>query len=120
MNVEHYRRRLLSLEESLSHHANGERTAARSQIADEAGDIGDASVADAGENEDFALAELDRVALQDIDDALKRINDGTFGRCAVDGGPIEVERLDAIPWARYCILHQREIESERPVKTPTI
>jgi DnaK suppressor protein len=38
-----------------------------------------------------------------INDALKRIEDGTYGICANCGKPIGEERLAAIPWATHCI-----------------
>ena len=35
--------------------------------------------------------------------ALERLRQGTFGECATCGGDIEPKRLEAIPWARYCM-----------------
>ncbi len=48
--------------------------------------------------------------LEDIRQALRRIEQGTYERCEECGKPIGEERLDAKPWARYCIVHQAEIE----------
>ena len=48
---------------------------------------------------DLALSAAARVAVEMIDDALKRIDDGSYGICAVSGKPIQKERLRAIPWA---------------------
>jgi RNA polymerase-binding transcription factor DksA len=59
---------------------------------------------------DEGLAESDRRRLAEIDAALQRIQDGSYGRCSVDGKPIPVERLRAVPWATLCIDHQREQE----------
>jgi RNA polymerase-binding transcription factor DksA len=39
--------------------------------------------------------------------ALKRIDDGTFGKCAVDGKEIEEKRLEANPLAETCIAHSK-------------
>jgi DnaK suppressor protein len=41
--------------------------------------------------------------LTEIDDALARIDAGTFGTCATCGKPIALERLEAIPYATQCI-----------------
>ena len=98
MNVQEYKRRLLDLERRLADRTAGERERAREQVMDSPGDVGDASVADEGESEDFMEAELDATVLQQVRDALQRIDDGTFGRCVVDGGPIEPKRLEAVPW----------------------
>jgi RNA polymerase-binding transcription factor DksA len=36
---------------------------------------------------------------------------GTYGRCGVDGKPIELARLEAVPWAEYCTRHQQQLEA---------
>lgn len=45
-------------------------------------------------------------------DALRRINEGSYGRCQQCQAPIAKPRLDAIPFAPYCIRCEREIETE--------
>lgn len=49
-------------------------------------------------------------ALRDVDDALQRVEDGTYGTCQVDGAPIDEDRLQARPAARYCLVHEQEQE----------
>jgi DnaK suppressor protein len=56
---------------------------------------------------DEGLAEGVQQTLDEIEAALKRIDDGTYGICEVCDKPIGVERLRAIPWTRYCIDDQR-------------
>ena len=120
MNVEGYKDRLLELERTLSQRTARSRDAARAQTPDSAGDAGDASVADESESEDFTEAERDAATLQQVKDALQRIDDGTFGRCIVDGGPIEEKRLNAEPWTPYCLKHQQLVEAAAPPRTPTM
>jgi DnaK suppressor protein len=120
MNVQEYKRRLLELEARLSTRATHGRERAREQVMDSPGDIGDASVADEGESQDFSEAELDATVLQQARDALRRIDDGTFGRCVVDGGPIELKRLEAVPWTPYCLKHQKLLEAASRPRTPTL
>ncbi len=118
MDVEPYRRRLLDLATSLSNRTVSDAGRAREQTADSPVDAGDASAATESASEDFTEAELDATVLQQVRDALRRIDDGTYGRCLVDGGPIETKRLDAVPWAAYCIKHQRLLEAaSRPKPT---
>jgi RNA polymerase-binding protein DksA len=50
----------------------------------------------------LGLIEGERELLKQIDAALKRIADGTFGICEATGRPISKARLKVIPWARYC------------------
>ncbi len=59
---------------------------------------------------DYTLEENSEQVLQQIEDALKRIDDGTFGLCTRCGREITEERLEARPWATLCIDCQREIE----------
>ncbi|MHC4416445.1 MAG: TraR/DksA family transcriptional regulator [Planctomycetota bacterium] len=56
------------------------------------------------------LAEAERRRLRDLDEALLRIEDGTYGICQMTGRPIPKARLDAKPWAKYTIEAAREIE----------
>jgi len=111
MDVDVYRRVLLDLQASFAARMNREAASGRQQSPESPVDIGDVSVADEAESEDFTEAELDATILKQIEDALRRIEDGTYGRCVVDGGPIEPKRLDAVPWAAYCIKHQTLLEA---------
>jgi len=52
---------------------------------------------------DYTLEENSEHVLTAIDEALKRIEDGTYGICTNCGRPIREERLAAIPWATHCI-----------------
>ena len=48
--------------------------------------------------------------LKDIDDALGKLEQGTYGVCEACGKPIDPERLEAKPWARFCVADQARIE----------
>jgi len=50
----------------------------------------------------LGLIESERAVLQEIEEALDRIRDGTYGLCIATGKPIGKARLRAKPWARYC------------------
>ena len=58
----------------------------------------------------LGLIESERKMLRDIDRALAKIKDGTYGVCEGTGEPIERARLEARPEARYCIEYARKIE----------
>jgi DnaK suppressor protein len=120
MNVQDYKRRLVDLEKSLSNRTAWEHKAGREQRLDLPADAGDASVSDEGESEDFTEAELDATVLRQVKEALQRIDEGTFGRCVVDGAPIEEKRLEAVPWTPYCVKHQRLLEAASRPRTPTL
>jgi DnaK suppressor protein len=119
MDVNGYKQRLLELEASVSSQLRRDLASGREQLVDTAADAGDASVADESESEDFTEAELDTTTLQQVQAALRRVENGTFGQCLVDGGSIELKRLDAIPWAPYCVKHQKLLEATSEPK-PTL
>ncbi len=56
---------------------------------------------------DLALRDRNTQHLAQVEDALRRLDEGTFGACVRCGRPIAAERLDAIPWAAHCIDCQR-------------
>lgn len=58
----------------------------------------------------FALSDNERSLVLMIDEALKRIDTGAYGYCTHCGNQIGIERLQAIPWARYCIDCQEKFE----------
>jgi len=62
--------------------------------------------------QEFALGLMDseRKLLQEIDDALQRIEKGAYGICEATGKPIAKARLEAKPWARYCVEYARMLE----------
>jgi len=62
--------------------------------------------------QEFALGLLDgeRKLLQEISDALQRIEEGTYGICEGTGRPIPKARLKANPWARYCVEYAKRVE----------
>jgi RNA polymerase-binding transcription factor DksA len=73
--------------------------------------------ADAGSDaydRDFALSLLsqEQDALYEIDQALKRIELGTYGKCEMSGKPIPRARLEAIPFARFTVECQSQLEKQ--------
>ena len=73
--------------------------------------------ADAGSDaydRDFALSLLsqEQDALYEIDEALKRIELGTYGKCEMSGKPIPHARLEAIPFARFTVECQSQLEKQ--------
>jgi DnaK suppressor protein len=63
---------------------------------------------------DFALSLLssDQDAIYEIEEALKRIEKNTYGICELTGKPIPRTRLEAIPWTRFTVHAQAELEKE--------
>ena len=120
MNIQLYKQRLLDLEKTLSARIAQQADQGRREFIDSAHDVGDASVADEVAAEEFTEAEHDSDVLQQVREALGRVADGTFGKCVVDGGPIEERRLEAVPWTPYCLKHEQRLEVVASSKTPTL
>jgi RNA polymerase-binding transcription factor DksA len=92
----------------LASDAKEQRSTSSIHMADAASDTYDC---------DWALSMLssDQDALYEIEEAISRIENGSYGKCEVTGKPIEAERLAAIPWARFSMEAQRELEEEGAV-----
>lgn len=74
------------------------------------GDVVDAAVDSAQDEISSQLAEVESRELASIEKALERIREGSFGVCEGCNGKIPVARLNALPYATYCIDCQREME----------
>ena len=87
-------------------------------LSDELGEIsianenhlGDTATATFDRGLDQGLEEGAQQMLKDIEDALQKIEEGSYGVCEVCGEPIGAGRLSAIPWARLCINDQRKAD----------
>ena len=58
----------------------------------------------------LSLLENQEQVLEEIDDALERVRGGTFGRCEECGATIPKTRLQALPYARYCVACARKLQ----------
>jgi RNA polymerase-binding transcription factor DksA len=98
---------------------HSEETLKRSS-KDDAGDLSSYGqhMADAGTDtfdRDFALSLVssEQEALGEIDAAIKRIKDGSYGVCEITQEPIARDRLLAVPFTRYSANAQKELERNR-------
>lgn len=76
------------------------------------GDTADAAFDTSGEELASQLAELEAKELAQVERALRRLKQGTYGKCEACSGKIPVTRLNALPYSTLCISCQREMESE--------
>ena len=85
-------------------------------------DQGDLSAIDMGEGVDLALLEMRNRMKRSVDQALLRLEEGSYGNCEDCGGEIEEKRLMAMLFAQLCIKCQRKkeelekIEREEPLR----
>ena len=82
----------------------------RENASDSTGDAADAAFEASGEEMASHLAELDSRELSQIERALHRLKQGTYGLCESCSEKIPVGRLNALPYTTMCIECQREME----------
>ena len=107
-----YYQNLLDLRERLLRQMNGLAKESAEEMASYS-----LHMADSGTDNfdrDFALSLLssDQDALYEIEEALKRIEKATYGICELTGKTIPKARLDAIPWTRFTVEAQAQLERE--------
>jgi RNA polymerase-binding transcription factor DksA len=61
---------------------------------------------------DFSILEQVEAELADVERALRRVDEGTYGKCEACGAEIGDDRLEAMPAARFCITHQAQAETD--------
>jgi DnaK suppressor protein len=83
-------------------------------------DTGEMSALDLNRSTALALASGQSQLIKEIDEALARIEDGTFGLCARCRKPLDEERLKAMPTAKYDAECQAAIEAAEGIETPTL
>ena len=116
--LEQFRRLLLRKRALLSGNVTSlESQALKRSRQDASGDLSNMPIhmADIGSDNfeqefNLGLIENEEELLDAIDDALERIEDGTFGKCESCDKPIPKERLKAVPHANLCIECQRQEE----------
>jgi DnaK suppressor protein len=117
-DAKHFRELLLQKRrEILKNVTEFEDEALRKSRLDASGDLSCMPIhmADLGTDnyeQEFSLGLMDseRKLLREIDNALGRIENKTYGICEATGKPISRARLEAQPWARYCVEYARLLE----------
>jgi DnaK suppressor protein len=110
--LEHFREILLEQLREQTQNIHDEKSAAKGFSADDVKDSVDLSLRDVNTEIAFRLGEHKSQMVTDIDQALLRMKEGTYGECAACGLPINERRLDAVPTARYDAACQTLIEAE--------
>ena len=82
----------------------------------EVGDSIDGAATSDARSEFFQETTLEWQTLTQVRDALRRIENGTYGRCIDCGRPIEHARLEAIPWAPHCLDDQERRDKAAPAR----
>ena len=109
---EEYRLRLLDMRERL----RGQITALKSESLKRDDEVNPEEDGTDAFDRQFALniASSENNSVREIDDALRRLEEGLYGLCERCGVPVEKPRLLALPFVRNCIKCQSEVEKQNP------
>jgi RNA polymerase-binding transcription factor len=101
--LEKYRRVLEQKKVELSDELAKARTAEEETTEESTQDIADKAVSSYTREFLYSLTDGERTVLLQIDEALNRIDDGTYGFCVNCGSLISEKRLAAVPWTPHCM-----------------
>jgi DnaK suppressor protein len=111
--LEHFRSILLAQLREHTEHVREGQAAALETIDDGVKDSLDMSLQDVNQELMLRRGERESQLVADIDQALMRIDEGTYGECTRCGKPIDERRLEAMPTARYDAACQAEMEASQ-------
>jgi DnaK suppressor protein len=120
--LEHFKQRLLAeLRRHTENAQHNQADALEIAMADGVKDAADLSFQDVEQEIEYRLSERESSFVSEIEEALRRIEEGRYGICENCGKPISERRLEAMPTARYDADCQALIEAQRgPEETPTL
>jgi len=108
----YFRKRLVEKQRQLTEEVGRTALYGKDQEDDSIKDLGDQANTAYNREFFFELGNGDRRLLRDVVSALQKLDDGAFGSCERCGEAILDKRLEALPFARYCITCQRAVEEE--------
>ena len=118
--LEHFKQLLIGELRRHVRQVSDEQANAIDMAGDGAKESADLSLRDVLSELGLKLGERESQMIADIDQALLRIKEGSYGRCVKCNKPIDERRLEALPTARYDATCQATIENERRVTRPTL
>jgi DnaK suppressor protein len=119
--LEHFKNKLLAEKNKVLEEVGDlQQNNLRQSISDAAGEnsrytyhLGDVASLSYGREFSMGLAERQQKYLEEIDEALERINEGKYGICKVTGELIPAERLEEVPVAKYSVKGKEILERRR-------
>jgi DnaK suppressor protein len=115
--LNYFRKRLLDKRRQLEEEVGRSALYGKGQEDDSIKDLGDQAATAYTREFLFELGNGDRRLLKEVLTALRKLEEGGFGECERCGEPIAEKRLEALPFARYCIDCQRLSEQEEKAAT---
>ena len=110
--MKHFQQILLQKKAELTTNVSDEEREGRDAVTIEAKDFGDMATQSSGQEMSFAISDAGRKSLRDIEQALLRVQEGTYGTCEKCSKPIDEARLEVVPQANMCISCKEAVERE--------
>ena len=110
MKTEHFKTLLVKKQRELLSSLAALEGEARASGEAEVRDSTDDATTSQATSESLDEAAVVTQTLEQVRDALQRIEDGSYGKCVVCGRPIEHARLEAVPWTPYCLEDQEKLD----------
>lgn len=101
--LKRYQQALLKQKHAITSAVSDEEREGRDAVTLEAKDYGDMATEAVGQEMNFAISDAGRKTLKEIEEALLRVQDGTYGHCERCQKLIDEARLEAVPQAAMCI-----------------
>jgi len=118
--LEHFRELLLAELRRHARHVSDEQGNAVDIASDEAKESADLASRDVINELSLKLGERESQMVADIDQALLRMKEGSYGLCVKCNKPIDERRLEAVPTARYDAACQEGLENNHRLERPTL
>jgi RNA polymerase-binding transcription factor DksA len=106
----HYHAELAELREYLAGERRSRTASAQAEPSVSGQHMADTATDSYDRDWALAMVSSDQTLLYEVQEALKRMADGSYGICELTGQPIEPERLKALPWTRFSAAAQAELE----------
>ncbi len=113
-DLEHFEQKLLDRQRQYQEELKALESEGRSAGDPEVRDTADDAATDQATSLVFEESAVISETLEKIQGALQRIKDGTYGMCVLGDREIERARLEAIPWAEYCLADQEKLDRRNP------
>lgn len=118
--LQHYKQLLLTELRLHARHVSEDQASALEVADDDAKESADLSLRDLMSEMVLKLGDRESQMIADIDQALLRMEEGSYGRCVKCNRPIDERRLEALPTARYDAICQEAIEAKSGETRPTL
>ncbi len=111
-DVENFKRKLLEMRRDLLGQVEKKKIYSKEIGEDGIPDSGDVAAYSYSKEVLMGLGENERTKLRLVEEALAKIDEGIYGACERCEEAIPVKRLDLLPFTRYCVQCQSELEKE--------